>query len=135
MLRLYRTNNQLAQIRDQFKTQFPERSALFTTNSLRSMFIKLIRMAVRRLTHEVWKSGRRDLPPLVKLDDQLVKNLINSADCLEIRWLLIDIYQSANPCNRELLVKTIFEINEYALRGGAVRKTDALSLQFPATRK
>jgi signal transduction histidine kinase len=131
MLDMYRAGSPFAQIRDRFRQAYPREREIFSIAALRSMFFKILRMAVRRLSQEVYKSGRNDLPELARLEDQLVKNIINCSECFEIRRLLVEVYVS-EMCGRVLLTQLIGLINQYAEQGGGVKKSDALSMQLAA---
>ena len=50
MIDMYRAGHQIAQIRDKFCQTFPHDTRLFTIAALRSMFFKILRMAIRRLS-------------------------------------------------------------------------------------
>jgi len=67
LIDMYRAGHQIAQIRDKFCQTYPHDAKMFSIAALRSMFFKILRMSIRRLSQEVWKSGRTDLPELVKL--------------------------------------------------------------------
>lgn len=123
MLSMYRGGQQFAQIRDRFKELYPKETRLFTVEALRSMMFKILRVAIRRLSDQVFKNVRYNLPTLVKLEDQLVKNLINCSHCFQIRRMLIDLYRT-QAGSRELLATLIEAINSYNSAGGGMKKSE-----------
>jgi len=122
---MYRAGARFAQIRERFMQHYPREKGLFTLKALRSMFFKIIRMSIRRLLSE-YEERRDILPTLTKLEDQLVKNIINCAECGAIRRILVEIYMS-EVCAKAKLIQAILMINCYAKAGGGIKKSAALS--------
>ena len=93
------------------------------------MLFKLLRLAVKSLTNEVFKSGRQDLPRLTKLSDQLIKNIINCKETFYIRKLLINLYEcEEGHCPRSILVNVVNSINDYSFNGGNFKKSEPISI-------
>ena len=86
------------------------------------MLFKILRQAVGKLKDVVHKGNRLSLPEMIKLEDQLVKNIINCTDCVELRKKLIRLYESENV-DFKLVVQLIEGINSYSENGGNLKRS------------
>jgi len=63
----------------------------------------------------------------VKLDDQLVKNIVNCVECFQLRRMILELH-TIKGAPRELISKIINAINYYNDCGGAYKKSEAVTM-------
>jgi hypothetical protein len=107
---MYKHTQQLVKIRDYFKSEYPENQHLFTIDSLRSRFNKILRVALRKVNCFCEKFGQERIPSLIKLNDLKVKFILRSPDALNARLLLVDMY-IYDECDIKRLYQTVSAIN------------------------
>lgn len=107
--------NQFINIRDSFKVRFPESKHLFTVDSLRNRFYRILRKGVKKLKRIVG-SYRDRLPEMVILDDERAKSMIKSAAGAAIKLQIIKIYKmSEAKVDLAVIRQTIEQVNEFVI--------------------
>lgn len=113
-LRFYKNNQEFAKIRDHFKGKYREHQHLYTIDSLRSRFNKIMRMALRKTGCFCEKFGQDRVPRMVKLNDLKVKFLLRSPEALNARLLLVEMYLN-DECEIGRLYQTVSAVNEFII--------------------
>ena len=113
-LSCYKQNQEFAKIRDYFTSKYRDQQHLYTIDSLRSRFNKIMRMALRKTSCFCEKFGQERVPHMIKLNDKKAKYLLKSPKALNARLLLVDMYIH-DECDIRRLYQTVSAVNEFVI--------------------
>ncbi len=123
LLNMYREGSNLTQVREHLIVTYPQHKNIFILHSLKSVFNKIMRMAIKRLRQESSSAGR-GVPALVDLEEQLTFNIIYcGGDSHHIRILLAEFFQQPVPADLKVLANLISAINQFAKKGGGIKRS------------
>lgn len=128
LLRLYKRDMQLVRIRDHFKQKYTQHQHLFTIDSLRSRFHKILRVALRKLKCFCEKFGAERVPGLITLNDLKVKFILRSPDAMNARLLLVDMYLH-DECDIKRLYNTVSAVNDFIIMKDTERMSQIIEAE------
>jgi hypothetical protein len=99
----------LARSRDQLKKRYGINAVLNNCVQLKTRFLKIIRLAARRL-QKIAVEHKNELPDLLPFDDEKVKILIRHCTAREARWALARFYK-ADTFDKDLTAEAILKVN------------------------
>jgi hypothetical protein len=119
---------QLVRIRDHFKQKYPQHQHLFTIDSLRSRFHKILRVALRKVKCFCEKFGPERVPGLITLNDLKVKFILRSPDAMNARLLLVDMYLN-DECDLKRLYNTVSAVNDFIIMKDTQRMSEIIEAE------